>query len=204
MTEPAEDVGRVSQILAVAAELFASKGFEATSIRDIAEGVGISKPTIYHYFTDKSALYIRIIVTGAEQLCRFTEQKTAGHATPAARFRAFVEGHAQYFAENRVFYVAANFGFAGLRDQRGRAQVIKWRDRHEANLRRVIQEGLDSGEFAGVSAPILSRAVLSCLTGMARWHREDGALSAGDVARLFSDLFLNGALRRGARAASRA
>ena len=66
VTEPAEDVGRVSQILAVAAELFASKGFEATSIRDIAEGVGISKPTIYHYFTDKSALYIRIIVTGAE------------------------------------------------------------------------------------------------------------------------------------------
>jgi AcrR family transcriptional regulator len=196
LSEPKEAIDREAQIIATAATLFATKGFEATSIRDIAEGVGISKPTIYHYFADKNALYIRIIVTGAKNLCLFTEARISVKSAPREQLLAFLEGHAGYFEENQVAYLAANFGFAGLRDQLGRRQTIQWRDRHEANLRRIIEDGIRSGDFAMVRPQVASLAILSSLQGLARWYRSDGALKPIEIAHELSALFLNGVLAR--------
>jgi AcrR family transcriptional regulator len=46
------------QILARAAELFARQGFNATTMNQLAAACGVTKPTLYHYFTDKSSLLL--------------------------------------------------------------------------------------------------------------------------------------------------
>lgn len=51
------------QILLEAKRLFRDRGYAAVSINDIIDGVGVTKPTLYHYFKDKEALYTEVILT---------------------------------------------------------------------------------------------------------------------------------------------
>jgi AcrR family transcriptional regulator len=54
----------MEHILSVAARLFADKGYDATSMREIAEGAGVAKPTIYYYFQSKEGLLARLLEEG--------------------------------------------------------------------------------------------------------------------------------------------
>lgn len=56
-----QDTPPMEHILAVAARLFADKGYDATSMREIAEGAGVTKPTIYYYFQSKEGLLARLL-----------------------------------------------------------------------------------------------------------------------------------------------
>jgi AcrR family transcriptional regulator len=51
----------VEAILAVAEKLFANRGYDATSMREIAEGAGVAKPTVYYYFQSKEGLLARLL-----------------------------------------------------------------------------------------------------------------------------------------------
>jgi AcrR family transcriptional regulator len=53
-----------ARILKTALELFSSKGYDATSVRELCEGAGITKPTLYHFYESKEGVY-RALVDGA-------------------------------------------------------------------------------------------------------------------------------------------
>ena len=59
MRLPAEQ--RRSQLLEVAIEIFAERGFHATSMEDIAEAAGVTKPVLYQHFPSKHALYVELL-----------------------------------------------------------------------------------------------------------------------------------------------
>ena len=62
----AEEVNSSTRILKKALELFSSKGYEATAVREICEASGLTKPTLYHFFGSKEGVY-RALVEGALQ-----------------------------------------------------------------------------------------------------------------------------------------
>jgi AcrR family transcriptional regulator len=68
---------RVRQILVEAAALFAERGYERTSMRDLADRCGISKALLYHHFADKEALYAHIALG-------FTRELTSAGTNPAS------------------------------------------------------------------------------------------------------------------------
>ena len=70
---------RMVQIFTEACRLFAERGFEGTSMRDIAEVCGISKPTLYHYFADKDAI-VRPLMLG---ITRIIHDRVAARLDPA-------------------------------------------------------------------------------------------------------------------------
>ena len=61
-----EEVRSSTRILQNALQLFSSKGYEATSVREICEASGLTKPTLYHFFGSKEGVY-RALVEGALQ-----------------------------------------------------------------------------------------------------------------------------------------
>jgi AcrR family transcriptional regulator len=90
---PADE--RRQQLLAVACDLFARSGFHQTSMDDIAESAGVTKPVLYQHFPSKRALYLELLEdTGRRLLDRLAEataRATSGRERVEAGFRAYFE-----------------------------------------------------------------------------------------------------------------
>jgi AcrR family transcriptional regulator len=95
---------RRDQLLDVALELFARDGFHATSMNDIADAAGVTKPVLYQHFTSKRQLYRNLLAAEGQRLREAIAKATRDAAGPheqvlqgtAAYFR-WVAGHASAF-----------------------------------------------------------------------------------------------------------
>ncbi len=191
-SDPAQRVDKERQILACAAELFARKGFENTSINEIGAGCALSKPALYHYFRDKDAIYAGIVLTVLRDLCEIAERDVAAAATAEGKLRAYMRSHSGYFEDHYFEYVSAQLGYRNLLLPEDRRVALKWRDKHEGNLRQILREGIASNEFRPIDVVTCGRAILSCLNWMVRWFRRGGGKHATDFADEYFDLLLSG------------
>jgi AcrR family transcriptional regulator len=69
---------RERQMVAVAEEMFAERGYQAAAMDEIAERVGVSKPMLYEYFGSKEGLFVACIRQARAELLAVTTQSTAG------------------------------------------------------------------------------------------------------------------------------
>lgn len=185
---------KIDWILRVAAELFAERGFEVTSLKDIAERADISKAAIYHYFPTKQDIYASIFLFTQKSLCSFVEDNIDAAASPEQRLMQFMNLHATFFHENHSFFMTSLIGWGGRHADHSDAVI--WRDRHEANLRAIIREGVKSGAFGHVDPATVSRAVFSLLNWMVRWYDPEGQRSASAIAKDYAALLLHGILAK--------
>ena len=183
---------REKEILAVAAQLFAQEGFETVAVRNIAEAVGLSKATLYHYFKDKDEIYARIVIDTLEKICLYVEGRVAGGVSNREKLVIFMDATATFFEENIWTATAMLLGLGGLNQPHQREKAAYWRDRHEKNLRKIIQDGIEAGEFRSVNPAVAGRAILSTLNWMGRWYKPDGPTRAREFALEYAGLFLDG------------
>ncbi|RDI95000.1 TetR/AcrR family transcriptional regulator [Meiothermus sp. QL-1] len=177
-------------ILEEAARLFTEKGYEATSVQDIAQALGLSKAALYHHFRSKEEILFEVSLLALEGLLRAGEGALRVEDPKEALLR-FMEAHARYFEENYAFFVTLLQGIKSLSPE-NRARTVALRDRHEANLREILRRGVAQGVFRPVDVALAGRAVLSMLNWMIRWFHPGGPLRAEEVARGYFDLILRG------------
>jgi len=180
------------RILEKSARLFAQKGFEDTSINDIADEVDISKATIYHYFKSKDEIYTEIILDTLERLVEFSKGAINPADPPNRKVDSFMRAHARFFEENFWAFTAMLIGFGGIRQASQRTRAIELRDQYEGTLRGIVREGIKAGEFRNVDPALAARAILSMLNWMARWYKPGGSKPAQEFAREYADLAIFG------------
>ncbi len=188
--------GRESQLLSIARQLFARKGYDATSLRDIAEAAQITKAALYYYFPNKDTLYERVVIESMAALLSEVQTAVARAHTPTEKVRAFLRASAESMEQRRDQWVAGSNAFwqAGATGRRGLA--LQHRDDYEHLLRQCIADGITSGELRPVNPAIAGRLLLSGLNQMARWHRPGGDLRANEVIDQYLDIVLMGLINR--------
>lgn len=190
----AVSANRETQILAAAAREFAAKGYDGSSMQDIANAVGISKATLYHYFKSKEELCHSLSNRTIEDMYGYVvHHSTSGNAR--TRLTNFMTAHARFFEENHAAFLSMILIKNPAAVDRG-TDASLWRDRYEAHLRSLLRDGIRSGEFRNTDPVMTGRAILSCLNWMVRWFRPDGPQRAEDVARTYAELFLRGVEER--------
>lgn len=196
-TPPDLAEGREAQLLSIARRLFAEKGFDATSLRDIAEAAQITKAALYYYFPNKDALYERVVIESMDSLLAEVQVAVSRAPTPTQKVRAFLHASAAEMEQRRDQWVAGSNAFwqAGATGRRGLA--LKQRDEYEKLLRSCLEAGITSGELRPVDPAIAGRLLLSGLNQMSRWHRPGGRLKAGEVIDQYLDIVLLGLINRG-------
>jgi AcrR family transcriptional regulator len=109
----AQQVGGAEKILHVAICLFAQKGYDATSTREIVEAAGVTKPMLYYYFGSKEGLCKAAIKSFAEPFLAELRQIAAETCSPRQLLVDFVWKHFQHFSGHRDvvrFYMSLHFG----------------------------------------------------------------------------------------------
>ena len=141
---------RIQEILAVAAELFGERGFDAVSLDDVAERLDVTKGSLYYYFASKEELVSAAIATlGTAWMQRLHDLPAAAEGTPAQRLRALVREQItvavrDHPAALRLFLVPADW------PPGQRAAIKELRRRHDRLFRDVVEEGVAAGAFVVV------------------------------------------------------
>lgn len=192
-----EPVGeRIQEILEKGSALFAQKGYDGTSMRDIAKAAGVSKALLYHHFASKDELYARVSFYATKDLYEFVEDNIPTQGGAGEKLRAFMIAAATFFSEHRSSWIAASNAFWSDPDRHRQETRIAKRRQFELRLRSIIKEGIDSGEFRPVDPAMAGRLVLSGINWMHRWFDSDKELSAEEVIEQYADMLLGGLITR--------
>lgn len=105
---------RKEQILAVAAELFAEKGFHGVSIAELGAACGFSGPALYRHFRSKDAVLAAMLVGISEELLEVGRQRVADADSPAAALEALVDWHAAFALDHKALIVVQDRDWSAL------------------------------------------------------------------------------------------
>lgn len=187
-----EGSARVQELLEVGTRIFAEKGYEGTSMRDIAMAAGVSKALLYHHFVSKDEIYARISFNSTRNLYEFVEARIPETGTASEKILAFMTAAATFFADHRSSWIAASTAFWTDPDRHRMARRVARRRLFEQRLRDLIREGVDSGEFREVDPAAAGRLILSGINWMQRWFDPAKSLSAEEIVSQYADIILNG------------
>jgi AcrR family transcriptional regulator len=161
---------RIQEILAVAAELFGERGFDAVSLDDVAERLDVTKGSLYYYFASKEELVSAAIATlGTAWMQRLHDLPAAAEGTPAQRLRALVREQItvavrDHPAALRLFLVPADWPPAQ------RAAIKELRRRHDRLFRDVVEEGVAAGAFVVVDVDTTLHCLHAAMTQAPIWY----------------------------------
>jgi AcrR family transcriptional regulator len=107
-------VSRRDQILATAAELFASRGYHGVSVADLGAACGISGPALYKHFPSKQAVLAEMLVSISEELLRVGRERVSTAGAPAAAIAALVDWHVDFALRHRPLIVVQDRDWESL------------------------------------------------------------------------------------------
>ena len=119
-------MSRREQILATAAELFASRGYHGVSVADLGAACGISGPALYKHFPSKQAVLAEMLVSISEELLRVGRQRVGEAGDPTAALAALVDWHVDFALRHRPLIVVQDRDWESLPpDARERVRALQ-------------------------------------------------------------------------------
>jgi AcrR family transcriptional regulator len=186
---PADENGRWTDVREAALTLFSERGYQATTMKDLATMLGMQAPSLYNHVVSKQEILRRIMTGGmARQLARQQEALAAAGA-PTEQLRAMTEAHVLVHIHHRRSAMVVNREIDRL-EEPVRNEVRAQRDSYEQGFRAVIQRGVEERAFAVDSVKLASFAIIEMATSVTVWFRESGPLSAEHVAREYGEMAL--------------
>jgi len=185
--------GRREELLAIAASLFATKGFRRTTVRDIADAAGILSGSLYHHFDSKESMVDEILQTFQTELFGRYDEILASDADPRSRLeqavRVSVEAidahpHEVAIFQNEADHLGQLERFAYLAERN-----LQSRDVWMTLLRDGVAEGSLRDDL---DLELVYRFVRDTVWVAVRWYRPGGTLTHSDVADQYLSIILDG------------
>ena len=153
------------RILGAAAELFARRGYFATTTRDIAAAVGVKQPAIYKHFATKDEILMALVALGLEYPLELASRLRTHPAPAAVRLYHWISRSLRHFQES-PFVLASMLVTPELQqDQFGRERM-RYRQVEQFAV-DLISEGQRDGEFRTMNPVSAARLVLVLFDAMA-------------------------------------
>ncbi len=180
-----------TDIIQAAAEIFRQKGYQAASMQDIADAVGLQKASLYHHVVSKQDILVEILDQALDILITDMQAVLATDLPPDAQLRQAIRSYVERMTQEVSLAAVLQLEHRNL-EPRIRARHIARRDRYDALWRELIRRGVDKGTFRAVDEDIVAFAVLGVQNWMVTWYRPDGRLTPVEIADQFADVFLSG------------
>jgi TetR/AcrR family transcriptional regulator, cholesterol catabolism regulator len=187
---------RQVELLAIAADLFADRGYVATTVRDIADAAGILSGSLYHHFDSKESMIDEILSTFIDQTVSSYEGVIAEGKGPKETFEGLVRTSLESMVESRsailiyqneARFLAAQPQFAYLSAAHRKFEKI-WTD--------VLRKGVKSGEFRdSIDPKLVYRLVRDTVWTAPRWYRPGGSLKPEKIIEQYMAVLVDGVAR---------
>ncbi len=161
---------RRQELLDAAARLFNARGFEASTVRDIAAAAGMLSGSVYYHVRSKEELFVAVHEEGIRRITGAVTAAVAGLAEPWARLEAAAAAHLESIL-NESDYAAVVIGVFPPLDGPLRQRLVVLRNRYEALFRALVD---DLPLASDGERKYFRLALLGALNWAQTWYRADG------------------------------
>lgn len=176
-------------LLDSATSLFSERGYTDTTILDITEAAGLTKGALYHHFSSKEEILLRIFEDMRDRIVEESRMVLADDPPPIDALTGLIRAHARMattyqegilvILRERKMFTSAHWELIRQR----RAEI-------EAMFTGVIEEGQRTGDFALIGEPrLVTRAILGMINWSSEWYRVERD-DPDEIAEIFVDLVL--------------
>lgn len=199
MVKVKQEAGRASgqdrrgEILRMASEIFAEKGFVSATVRDIADAAGILSGSLYHHFDSKEAMLEEFLKGMLQGLVSQYEAVLAEDADASATLRAMIGIGLRSVVETPEGIKILHNDYGYLSQTERFAFVDDEGDRIMEQWVTALRRGIDSGDFrSDVDSRIAYRVIMGAIFSAVRWFRPDGSVSVDELADVFTQMYVDG------------
>lgn len=184
-------------IIGAAARLFQAKGYNGTSLGDIAGEVGIDRATLYYYVSSKEELFDEVVTDVVVGNLAVAERIRDSRDPVPDKIRRLITDLMQSYAVHYPFlfvYLQENLAHVGEQRQAWSQRMRKVNRRYESAIEAIIAEGIADGSLRPVADP---RIVTYGLMGMVNWTNrwfspQTSSVDAATIGEAYADIFLAG------------
>jgi len=177
-------------VLSAAVALFIRKGYDATSIDDIAKSLGVTKSAVYHHVGSKDELLAEALDEALDELDSTVEAAMGGTGPASDRLREAVRRSVEVL-------VARQSAVTLLLRVHGNSETeldaLRRRRRIDRQLAGLVKEAVDEGALRSDLDPdLVSRLMFGMVNSLVEWYRADGPISAEQLAATVAALVFDG------------
>lgn len=157
-------------IMARSAELFRTRGYSATSMRDIADAVGIEAASLYNHISAKTDLLREIIFGIASHCNEHLEELQQSPKTPGEKIEELIRFHVRLMINRYDEYSVMTRDWNHLNETH-LPEFARQRRSYVQQMEQIVSDGIASGEFKNIIPYVAVLNILSAVMGLEFWHR---------------------------------
>jgi AcrR family transcriptional regulator len=149
------------RLLASATELFACKGYAATTVREIVQAAGVTKPVLYYYFENKEGLYLELMEAPHARFRAMLDESIGGGGSASDKIRALLERGYDLFIAHRDI---ARVGYAVYFGPPQGAPFFDFDDyqlKLQETVHILVRAGIDDGEFRDGEVEAMTLSIIA-------------------------------------------
>lgn len=167
-------------VLQTAARLFNEKGYAASTLEEVAERLGVSKPTVYYYVENKDAILYECVKAGLDMLQQAIREADAAGGTAWEKLLAGMRAY--------VAIVTQDFGMCVIRvgedplPPASRQKLRRMKAELDHEFRELIRQGIAEGSIAPCDPKLAAFTLAGALSWIGRWYDPKGSLGPDEIA----------------------
>jgi AcrR family transcriptional regulator len=181
-------------IINKAAALFRKKGFTGTSMRELAESIGVEASSLYNHIGSKSELLQSICFKVANDFTIHLNNVEQQPSSAAVRLKELIRFHIHMMLDEYDKVFVANHEWKQL-DEPYLSNFLNQRKLYENRLTEIVQLGVRKKEFRNVHPYITVLTILSAVRGLEFWHHNKKKISAEELEKSMTEHLLNGIIK---------
>jgi AcrR family transcriptional regulator len=175
-TKSKKNSPRKEVILEKAAQLFRKNGFNATSMRDLAENVGVEAASLYNHINSKAELLQEICFRIANRFTAQMDEVMASDLSAIGKIEAILRFHIRQMLHNYEEVYVSDREWKHLTDPY-LSNFKSQRRTHRQRIASIIEEGIRKNEIKKIDAPTAVLILLHAVSGIESWHRSRQKIS---------------------------
>lgn len=184
-------ISRKEQITETASKLFSERGYMATSMRDIAEKMGIEAASLYNHISGKEEILHSICFDMAHLFIRAIDEVNDIYFDAEKKLRMAIQNHIEILTANLTRSTVFLHEWKYLTGE-NRSAFIALRDKYEKEFTVILQNGEDENLFKEVDKKFAVLNILSSLNWITEWYKPTGEMTPEQIATKLSDFVLMG------------
>jgi len=182
-----------AKMLEAARRLFWEKGYNATSMREIAIAYGCRLANIYNFFSDKEEILFEVLREEMEQIINpIKHLEEDDGSSPIEQLRFIIESHLKVtLSYRRSAKLLFDVALDSLSPDK-RKKIVDFRDTYDRIIRKVIHRGIDTGHFPNVDVRLAGFMIASMITRTRIWFHSKKGVSVSELADFISEFAFNG------------